>query len=189
MNDIESELQASFKRMRSLATFSRERRLPDMPFDPHIEACENLVKKARRVWISDRARADRYLELAGRFPYNEPEQAYPLLWACHLELFNEISDTVENSAEHDETWLDAALVLLDHPDEIVRVEVAEVLRNVKQDYRLPKREKKRIAETCAGHPELDDFLNPPIPEATVRAYAAATISAVIQYGDELVARA
>lgn len=148
-----------------------------------MEASENLVSKALRVWGTDRDRADRYLEVAARFPYSDSELAYPLLWTCHMELFNAVTDAVEASSENDHRWLDAALALLEHPEEMVRVEITEILNVVRQDVRLTPCEAKRIRQTCSGYPTVDDFLCPPLAETAVRAHAAAILSAVVQYAD------
>ncbi len=145
-------------------------------------AAENLLTKARRWFAAgDDDRARRLVDRAVALPYDPHEDAAPAALAATTLLFDIVVDEMEAAETTDTRWLDAALAVLDGADEQGRFELRDVLVAVRDDYRLPKRENRRIFEATSGIPartELRDMgLLPPeqlglIVESIMRASIA-----------------
>jgi hypothetical protein len=150
-----------------------------------MEAAGNLLAKARKALREgDRDRATRYVDRAVALPYDEVEEAAPAALEAHMALFMAITDELEDADADDQTWLDAALVVLDAAPEAARFDLRNCLVSIDQDYRLSRREHRRIQKALAPVPstpelyELDlrpDELKPAIMQIleTVIAYQAA----------------
>lgn len=117
------------------------------------DGAQNLVDKAfHALEDSDRDRARRYLRTAARLPFDDREDSHPLAWTAHMELFNLISDTVEDAEEGDSRWLDVAIELLQDSEEPAHTELRDVLRIIDQDYRLDRRESRALRAAIAEVP-------------------------------------
>lgn len=77
-----------------------------------MEAADNLVEKAARaIEAGDEEKADRFIQRACTFPYDERELLHPGPWAAHMLLHGEVTDAFFHSHADDEGWLDAAFEL------------------------------------------------------------------------------
>ncbi|MGN6198761.1 hypothetical protein [Humibacter sp.] len=155
--------------------------LPRIPQSPQAIASDNLIEKALRTWDADRTRGIRYVERATQFPYDHHERAFPGLWAAHMALFSDVCDAVEESASDDRRWLDSALELLSVAEDAARIDLADVLRTIADDYQLSKREAADIRAACAGIPEPEDPVDPTLATGVVRDRALAVVGVTAEY--------
>lgn len=125
------------------------------------EAAINLLVKAERALDrgeTERARA--YVDRATRLPYDRHEEAHPAAMEAHMQLFCLVTDVLEESAEDDWGWLDAAVAALSSADEAGRCTLRDVLAAVDQDYQLRPRERRALRTAVDGvpvRPELHDL--------------------------------
>lgn len=139
------------------------------------DGAQNLVDKAFDALDSgDRDRARRYLATASRLPYDDRERSHPLAWTVHMELFNLVSDTVEDADERDTRWLDVAIDLLAHSDETARTELRDVLKTIDHDYRLGKAESRTLRAAIGRVPE-----QPSLPDQRLSESALAESALVV----------
>lgn len=146
------------------------------------DGAQNLVDKAlRALEDGDREPALRYLRTGARLPFDDREQAHPLAWICHMELFNLVSDMVEGFDQGDFRWLDAAIEVLDGAEEGARTELRAVLATIDRDYQLSRRESKAVQVAIAPvaeHPALPDQQ---LDEATLVDHALQVLEACHAY--------
>lgn len=114
---------------------------------------ENLLTKARRaIDAGDLDRARKLVDRAARLPYDDHEQAAPAALAAHMELFNVVTDALEEAYADDSRWLDAALAVLTTADEPARYDMRDVLAAIDQDYALNPPESSRLRSAIAPIP-------------------------------------
>ncbi|WP_147916627.1 hypothetical protein [Ruania zhangjianzhongii] len=147
------------------------------------EGAQNLVNKAlAALETGDADRARRYLRTAARLPFDEREQSHPLAWIAHMELFNEISDLVEELDERDSSWLDLATTVLADADEDGRAELRAVLVTIEHDYRMRKQENRALRTVIAGLPEQAPLHERHVDEPELVAGALSILQATLAYG-------
>ncbi|WP_460519345.1 hypothetical protein [Humibacter antri] len=168
-------------------TFGTPRPLPRL--NPHSVASDNLIGKSLLVWDTARDRAIDYIERAARFPYDNDEESFPVLWAAHMSLFCDVTDAAEDAELDDRRWLDAALEVLGTAEEAGRIDLGDVLRTIANEYTVSRGETAAIEAACASIPPVEDPVDPALaPEvvlhrslsilATTMAYRAALSEAV-----------
>jgi hypothetical protein len=124
-------------------------------------AAENLLIKARRALDehdADRARA--FVDRAVRLPFDEHEKAAPVALAAHMDLFCVVTDTLEQNADDDAGWLDAAVAVLRDAEDAAAYELRDVLVSIEHDYALSPHEHKTLRAAVAPIPpraELRDL--------------------------------
>ncbi len=115
-----------------------------------MTAAQNLLSKALRHWRTDRPRAMRLVDRAIALPFDDHEQHVPVLAAAGMILFDYLIDEVE--AGDDDTWLEAAVAVLEETEGPARFVLAETLRDIENDWELP-----------AGHARIIRAAVAPIP--------------------------
>jgi hypothetical protein len=124
-------------------------------------AADNLLIKAKRALgdhDTDRARA--LVDRAARLPFDEHEKAAPVALAVHMQLFCVVADTIEESAQDDPRWLDAAVEVLRGAEEAAAYDLRDVLVAIEHDYALSPPEHTTIRAAVASIPsraELRDL--------------------------------
>lgn len=76
-------------------------------------------------------------------------------------LFNLVTDVLEYSPKDDEGWLDAALAVIDGPDQWARLDMRDALTAIAQDHDLTRRERRRLQGGISDvepAPELIDLV-------------------------------
>lgn len=125
------------------------------------QAASNLLQKAiRAVQADDPDRGRRYVERAARLPFDRHEEQHPLAGEAHMMLYNLVIDELEDAAENDSGWLDAALEVLAASDHAVSCEVRDVLTVVDKEYNITARERSTLRAAVADVPpraELRDL--------------------------------
>ena len=126
------------------------------------QAASNLVEKAvRAVQVEDLDRARRYVERAAQLPFDRHEEERPLAGEAHMMIYNVVIDELEDAAEDDSGWLDAALDVLAAGDHAVRCEMRDVLTVVDKEYNITARERSALRAAIADVPsraELRDLV-------------------------------
>lgn len=125
------------------------------------QAATNLLVKAERALDrgeTERARA--YVDRATRLPYDRHEETHPVAMEAHMQLFCLVTDVLEESAEDDSDWLNAAVAALSSADEAGRCTMRDVLAAIDQDYQLRRQERRALRAAVDGvpaRPELRDL--------------------------------
>lgn len=179
---VTESIDDPFARMQSLRTFGVPLRIP---VRPHGEACQNLIEKALRDWGADRDRAVAYVSRASRFPYDHEEQAFPVIWEAHMILFNAVTDAAEQADIDDADWLDVALTVLHEADGFGRIDLADVLRTLVQDWKLSRREVTMITSACAPVPQPEDPMEPELSIDVVVERALSIVAVTARYRTEM----
>lgn len=147
------------------------------------EGAQNLVDKAMDALAAgDRDRARRYLGTASRLPFDEREQSHPLAWVVHLELFNLVSDTMEDADEHDSRWLTAAIDLLAETEEAGRSELRHVLASIDHDYGLGRKQSRALRDAIADVPERPALPDERLDSEELVASALLLLDLCLAYG-------
>lgn len=138
--------------LRGLAAFST-RSIADQFSDrlrrPHWEMAGNALRKARAVLAVDPARAERYVDLALRLPYDEFEGRFPAAVEAHMVLYCLVTDVAEESEPEDPAWLDAAIEAMQASDPAGQVEMRVVLEIIDHDFKLPAQEQHKLRRAVA----------------------------------------
>lgn len=122
-----------------------------------MEGAENLLVKAVSRWRDDQPRALRYLHVASKLPFDDNERVLPAAAMADFMLFSMITDELEDCAEGDESWLDAALRVLARAEAGARFHIRDALVSIDQEYDLSTRENRRLraaVESIPPRPEL-----------------------------------
>jgi hypothetical protein len=126
-----------------------------------MEAADNLVEKAARaIEAGDEEKADRFIQRACAFPYDERELLHPGPWAAHMLLHGEVTDAFFHSHADDEGWLDAAFELAGTTIGLGREDLADILYSLSvqaEFYELTPRESRRIRKTLGKRSMDSDF--------------------------------
>ncbi|HKX69284.1 MAG TPA: hypothetical protein VJN29_18880 [Intrasporangium sp.] len=127
----------------------------------HLEAAGNLVEKAARALeTGDEAKAERYLERACAYPYDERELLHHGPWAAHMFLHDEVTDAFVHSHVDDEEWLDVALEQAATGSGLGREHLADILHELSAQarfYELTPRESRRIRKALGKRSMSPDF--------------------------------
>ena len=108
------------------------------------EAASNLLAKAVvRLDRGDMGAARAFVGRALDLPYDEHEEAVPVLWEVHMMLYTAFSDDVEDSEEGDLGWLVRAESVVAGSADPVRRELRSCLAAL-FDMRLSNPEKRRL---------------------------------------------
>lgn len=116
---------------------------------PHWEMAGNALRKARAVLAVDPARAERYVDLALRLPYDEFEGKFPAGIEAHLALYCLVTDAAEESEPDDPAWLDAAIDAMRASDPAAKAEMRVVLEIVDHDFKLSAAEQHKLRRAVA----------------------------------------
>ncbi|MFT3860808.1 hypothetical protein [Micropruina sp.] len=111
--------------------------------NPHWEMADNALRKARRVLADDPARAQHYVDLALRLPYDEFEKQASAGVEAHLMLYSLVTDAAEESDQNDPAWLDAAIDAMRVSERAGQAETRVVLEIVDDDFQLPSAEQRK----------------------------------------------
>ena len=120
----------------------------------------------------------RYVERAVALPFDHHEETAPAAIMAHMELFNTVTDALEDSAPDDGGWLQAALDVLAIADEGARHVLRDVLEDMDQDYLLSRDEHRLLNAATAGIParaRLRDLVDLPADE--LRDHVLAVVAA------------
>lgn len=128
---------------RALAPFSRA----------SWAAADNLLTKAARsLDEGDDDRAEGLVRRAAALAYDTHENGAPAAFAVTMMLFSEVVDALEECAEDDERWLDAALDVIDSGGDVARSAMRGVLADIRQDFEISRSETRRIDAALRGIP-------------------------------------
>jgi hypothetical protein len=129
-------------------------------------AAENLLIKAKRALDeNDTDRARRFVDRAVRLPFDEHEKAAPVALAVHMDLFCVVTDTLEQSAEDDPRWLEAAVAVLRDAEQAAAYELRGVLVTIEHDYALSPPEHKTLRAAVASIPPRAELRDLELPAA------------------------
>ena len=152
------------------------------------QAAENLLVKARRALDDhDRDRARALVERAVELPFDEHEGAAPAALAVHMDLFCAVTDALEQAAEDDIRWLDAALTVLTGADQRAACDLRDVLVAIDHDYRLSRLEHRRIRAAIAAVPDRAELRDLALTTVELRDHVLAILEARRAYDRELTA--
>lgn len=112
-----------------------------------------LIKAERAIAVGDRPRADRLVARALALPYDTFEQSVPTAVSAEMMLFNLVSDEAETADEGDESWLDAALNVLDRRPGAAGADLQHILDVIEKDYLLAPSERRRIRQALRDRVE------------------------------------
>lgn len=101
-------------------------------------------------------------ERAARLPFDRHEEQHPLAGEGHMVVFNLVIDELENSAQDDFGWLDAALQVLATGDDVVRCELRDVLTVVDKEYNITARERSALRAAIADVPPRAELRDLPV---------------------------
>ena len=147
-----------------------------------LKGAENLLRKAHRaLHDGDRERATAYVARAVSLPYDEHEEMMPAAGAATMEIFNAVTDVVEDVPEGDESWLDAAIAVLEQSGDAARFAVRDVLRDIDNDYRLPGRERRRLRAAITNIPERVRLPDLELTPEELQHEVLATLETVVAY--------
>jgi hypothetical protein len=117
-------------------------------------AADNLLHKAALALdAGDCERAEHYVGLAVRIPFDEHEVTWPSHWAGRMMMFRDITDALEASEPGDARWLEGALQVYEGLGHYAGAQIRSCLRAARQDWKLVPRESRRIKEFLTGTPE------------------------------------
>ena len=129
---------------------------------PYLGADNLLRKAARALDGDDAARAERLVERALQFPFDEHERVLPGWSATSMLVFSALTDVIEASPEDDYRWLDATLEVLAHCGSFARAELRHTLAAIAQDYVLNGPERRRLRAALGGETvRFKDRTTPP----------------------------
>lgn len=147
-----------------------------------MRGAENLLRKAHRaLHDGDRERAAAYVARAVSLPWDEHEDMMPAAGAATMLIFNAVTDVVEDMPEGDESWLDAAIAVLEQSGDATRFAVRDVLREIDNEYRLPGRERRRLRAAIRDIPERSELLDLDLAPEELQHEVLATLEAVVAY--------
>jgi hypothetical protein len=151
-----------------------------------MEGAENLLVKAMWRWREDQSRALGYVDVALKLPFDEHERTVPAASTAIFLLFSMVTDELEESAEGDTLWLDAALNVLDQAEPTARFHLRDVLVAIDQDYSVGTLEHRRLRAAVKSIPPRR-----PLRELTdlgveqLRAEVVSVVGACVAYQEEL----
>lgn len=155
-----------------------------------FEGARNLVTKAvDALERGDAAKADRLMARAAALPWDDHENAFPGVLAGQLLLYTEVDDAWEDCLVGDETWLDAALTVLDRVSGTGREALAATIRSIaveNVDDLLTSHEQHRI-HAAVGRVPLEPLHihEPDLPVASrvamLRSIVMATLDVHLEY--------
>jgi hypothetical protein len=106
------------------------------------EGLANLLRKAvRRLADGDVVRAEAFIH---RVIALTEEGEDPPWGHAHMLLYGAICDAIDDSDEHDSSWLDRAMTVMPELRGFAELELTYALQGMTQEYRLLKKEYGRI---------------------------------------------
>lgn len=124
-------------------------------------AANLLAKAAKALRGGDEDRARAYADRAARLPFDEHEEYFPGAMSATMALFTLMTDTLEETAEDDPTWLEAAAAAAAAGDEVSLTEMGETLRVIDKEYEITRGERARLraltGELPVGGPLSDEL--------------------------------
>jgi hypothetical protein len=87
-------------------------------------------------------------------PSTSTAKAAPAALAVHMDLFGLVTDTLEQSAEDDPRWLEAAVDVLRHAEDAAAYDLRDVLVTIEHDYALSPPECNAIRAAVASIPPV-----------------------------------
>ena len=122
---------------------------------------------------------------AVRLPYDEHERAAPVAIAAHMELFCQVTDTLEQAEADDPRWLDAAIHVLGIADEPGRCEMRDVLASIDHDYSLNSPERAGIHTAIAPIPDRAELRDLDLSPTELGGHVVSILVACRDYGAAL----
>lgn len=124
------------------------------------QAADNLLGKALDALLSDdHDRAERLVGRVARMRHDDHEDTAPGALAGHMMLFDLVADELEDSAEGDSRWLDAAIHVLENTNDLARFELRDTLTVIAQDYHVDSAELTRLRRAVAPVPERAELID------------------------------
>jgi len=155
----------------ALAPFSRA----------EMDAAKNLLDKALRALDNgDEARARRFVDRAVALPYDEHEQVHPAAMTAHQQLFEAVTDAIEDG---DDEWLDAVIDTLTSAPEEAKFCLRDVLSSVLQDYELSDGDQRRLRRLISGVPERAELPDLDLPPEQMATAVLGVLEGVIHFVD------
>lgn len=154
----------------------------------HEAATNLLVKAMRSLADEDRDRAHALVARAISLPFDEHEEWAPAAAAGEQLLYNVVTNALEESAESDSTWLDAALSVLERAGSRVRPLLRDDLESVVAVYSLTKDEQRRLRAGIAPIPQGAELVDQTLTDDELKETLIAILEACNAYADELEAR-
>lgn len=150
-------------------------------------AADNLLTKAARSLAEgDDDRAARLVQRAVSLPYDILEDGAPAAVAVTMMVFSEVVDALEECAEDDERWLDAALDVIDSGGDVARSAMRGVLADIRQDFEISRSETRRIDAALRGIPPRTDLREQgQVPAEQLAGQVTETLRLVIAYAAAL----
>ncbi len=146
-------------------------------------AANLLLKATRALDDDDPERARAYVERAVRLPYDRHEKNHPAAMEAHMLVFNVVIDALEDSAEDDPTWLDAAIEAMSTADERGRCTMRDVLMAVDQDYDVSRAERRALRSATAAVPDRPEMKDLDLAPDEMAGCVESVLAVVRDYGD------
>lgn len=154
-----------------------------------MEAADNLLRKAAKALASgDDERAGRMIARAVALPYDRREEMHPAACAATTMLFTTVGDELEERADDDTRWLDAAVQVLPAEAGWGRAELLATLRAVRDDYGLDRHKTRTIDAALAETPDRPELQAADLPAAELAVAVTAVLEVVVAYVEALDSR-
>ena len=155
----------------ALAPFSRA----------EMDAATNLLDKALRALDDgDEARARRFVDRAVALPYDEHEQVHPAAMTAHQQLFEAVTDAIEDGGDE---WLGAVIDTLASAPEEAKYCLRDVLTAVLQDYELSDGDQRRLRRLIREVPERAELSDLELPPEKLATAVLDVLEGVIHFVD------
>ncbi len=159
-DDILEALEAELEREAALpfANIERNSRMLGQARSHALhDAATNLLDKALGAWEGDHQRALAYVRRSAGLPFDSHEESHPAALVAGSILFAAVTDVLEESAEDDHVWLDAAEAVLADPRRSGRGDLRHVLEAIDLDYEPTPSERQRLRAAIATVPKGPDL--------------------------------